>query len=281
MINWSELLFAHRQATIPDAHNIKDWEEFYHDCSGKSRLVITAGDSWTYGDSLGEQRLDQVYGRLVSEQLDADWINIGSRGRSNSWILRSLQYLAPRVKTRYKEVIAIVTMTENCRDVETSYTFPLDYFELFSKTGDTPAFYEAVLAATESYWMNQLQDIQKSDCQIIVGHNFVWHDLNTMPGIQLLESNWIEKIADYQKRDRPIKAKLVTGWIFDTMLAIHQSVPGSKAVFQQWALPYIDLANQVNAWLEASDLNNKGMSKHPVAQGHKIWADYILTHVEK
>ena len=279
MINWTELLFAHRQATIPDAHNLKDWEEFYHDCSGKSRLVITAGDSWTYGDYLGEQRLEQVYGRLVSKQLDADWINIGSRGRSNSWILKILQFLAPRATYRYQEVVVIVTLTENGRDVEASYTFPFDYHGLFSQTGDSPVFYDAVLDGAESYWMYQLQDIQKSGCRLIVGHNFAWHNLNTMPGIELLESNWIEKIADYQKRDRPIKAKLVTGWIFDTMETIHKLVPASKTVFHQWALPYIDLANQVNSWLENSDLNNPGASKHPVAQGHKIWADYILTNI--
>lgn len=273
-------MFAHRQATIPNAHTIKDWEEFYHDCSGKQRLVITAGDSWTYGDSLGDARLQQIYGRLISQALDADWINIGGRGRSNSWILKMLQFLAPRATNKYREVIVVVTMTENGRDVETAYTFPFAYFETFTQIGDKPAFYDAVLDGAEAYWMHQLQDIQRSGCQIIVGHNFAWHNLNTMPGIKLLDSNWIEKIADYQQRDRPIKAKLVTGWIFDNVQqAMRQMIPISKSVFQQWALPYLDLANQVNSWLDSSNLNNSGASKHPVAQGHKIWADYILTNV--
>lgn len=279
MIDWTKILFDWRQATIPDSRNLTDWEEYYHDCSGKDRLVITAGDSWTYGDYLGEERLQQVYGRLVSRAVDADWINIGSRGRSNSWFLKALQYLAPLVKPHYQEVIVIVTMTENGRDVETGYTFPFDYHGLYNQTGDIPAFYDAVLDGAEAHWMQQLQNIKKSGCRLIVGHNFAWHNLNTMPGIQLLDSNWIEKIADYQRRDRPIKAKLVTGWIFDTMQAVHQMVPGSKAVYQQWALPYIDLANQVNSWLVDSDLNNPGGSKHPKAKGHEIWADYILTNV--
>jgi len=278
-MNWSKILLDWRAENVPDSHNLVDQEEYYHDCSGKDCLVITAGDSWTYGVSLGEQRLNSVYGRLVSRKLDADWINIGSRGRSNSWILKSLQYLAPLVASHYQEVVVIVTMTENGRDIETSYTFPFDYHSKFKNLGDVPEFYDAILNGAEQYWMQQLQDIQKTGCQIIVGHNFVWHDLNTMPGIQLLDSNWIEKIADNQGRDRPIRAKLVTGWIFDTVQVVHKLVPASKTVFQQWALSYIDLANQVNSWLDDSDLNNRGASKHPVAQGHKIWADYILTNI--
>jgi len=277
--DWTKLLFDWRQATVPDSHNLQDWEEYYHDCPGKDRLVITAGDSWTYGDTLPD-RLNQVYGRLVSKSLDADWINIGSRGRSNSWFLKSLQYLAPLVKDHYKEVVVIVTMTENGRDVETGYTFPFDYHALFAQIGDQPAFYDAVLDSAEAYWIQQLQNIQKSGCRVIVGHNFAWHNLNTMSEITILRDNWIEKLADYQKRDRPIKAKLVTGWIFDTVKTLHQMVPVSKSIFQAWALPYIDLANQVNSWLNDSDLNNKAMSKHPVPLGHEIWANYILTNIK-
>jgi len=280
VIDWTKILFDWRQVTVPDSRNLTDWEEYYHDCAGKDCLVITAGDSWTYGDSLGDCRLEQVYGRLVSQALDADWINIGSRGRSNSWILKSLQFLAPLVAAQYKKVVIIVTMTENGRDVEASYTFPFDYHGLFNQIGDVSGFYDAVLDGAEAYWIEQLQDIQKSGCEIIVGHNFAWHNLNTMPGIKILDSNWIEKIADYQKRDRPIKSKLVTGWIFDVIQTIHLIVPASKAVFQQWAIPYIDLANQVNLWLDASDLNNQGASKHPKAKGHEIWADYILTNIK-
>lgn len=280
MTDWTKLLFDWRQATVPDSHNLKDWEEYYHDCSSKDRLVITAGDSWTWGDTLPD-RLNQVYGRLVSKSLDADWINIGSRGRSNSWILSALQYLAPLVKGHYKEVIVIVTMTENGRDVETGYMFPFDFHQLYEHVGDCPAFYDAILDGAEQYWMQQLQDIQKSGCRIIVGHNFAWHNLNTMPGITILRDNWIEKLADYQNKDRPIKAKLVTGWIFNTIKTVHLMVPASQLVFKAWALPYIDLANQVNKWLDSSDLQSKATSsKHPVPLGHEIWANYILTNVK-
>jgi hypothetical protein len=42
----------------------------------------------------------------------------------------------------------------------------------------------------------------------------------------------------------------------------------------------IDQAAKVNDWLDTSDLNNKVASKHPVAHGHQIWADYIINNIK-
>lgn len=280
MIDWSKLLFDWRQATVPDSHNLTDWEEYNHDCAGRDHVVVTVGDSWTWGDSLPD-RLDQVYGRLVSQQLGADWINIGGRGRSNSWVLKSLMYLSTLLPQHYSKTTVIVTLTENAREFETTYTFPHDYKQTFDTHGDTPEFYEALLSAARDFWIDQIQQVQQNlGTKIIVGNNFVWHDLNKLDAVKL-ESNWIELIGEHQQRAKPTRTNLVTGWIFDKVQVVSQMVPVSKSVYQTWALPYIDRANQVNAWLMGSDLNNKAMSKHPVPLGHKIWADYILTHINK
>ena len=70
----------------------------------KSTLVISAGDSWTFGDSLGTiernkfqddylARSTQVYGRLVADELSADWINYGHCGGNNLSVLRVLSNL--------------------------------------------------------------------------------------------------------------------------------------------------------------------------------------------
>lgn len=67
----------------------------------KKTLVIAAGDSWTFGDSLGtiEQnrliddfnaRFTQVYGRLVADELDADWLNYGFCGGNNLSVITFL-----------------------------------------------------------------------------------------------------------------------------------------------------------------------------------------------
>ena len=50
-------------------------------------LVVTVGDSWTWGADLdSDLRLQQVYGNLVSHHLSADFLNLGQSGSNNFFI---------------------------------------------------------------------------------------------------------------------------------------------------------------------------------------------------
>jgi|APSaa5957512535_1039671.scaffolds.fasta_scaffold104261_1 hypothetical protein len=82
-----------------DWRNSEQNAEFYIK-RGKKNLVVTIGDSWTFGDSLGSiadtqeddfnSRSTQVYGRYLADELNADWVNCGYCGRSNSKIIEKL-----------------------------------------------------------------------------------------------------------------------------------------------------------------------------------------------
>jgi hypothetical protein len=77
----------------------QDVPEFYIN-NNKETLVITIGDSWTWGDSLGsiphtdtddlDARQTQVYGKHIADELNADWINCGYCGWGNIRIIRKL-----------------------------------------------------------------------------------------------------------------------------------------------------------------------------------------------
>jgi hypothetical protein len=64
---------------------------------GSDQLVISIGDSWTWGDSLGnislgavddtEARKNNCYGRIIADEIGADWLNFGFCGWGNSKIL--------------------------------------------------------------------------------------------------------------------------------------------------------------------------------------------------
>jgi len=67
----------------------------------RPNLVISVGDSWTFGDSLGtiahdkdiddyDARLAQCYGRRLADHLDADWFNWGKCGGGNLDIVCAL-----------------------------------------------------------------------------------------------------------------------------------------------------------------------------------------------
>jgi hypothetical protein len=66
-------------------------------------LLVTIGDSWTWGDSLGkcryghdddlEARKNQCFGKTMSQELEADWLNIGFCGAGNGYIIKCLDDL--------------------------------------------------------------------------------------------------------------------------------------------------------------------------------------------
>lgn len=67
------------------------------------------------------------------------------------------------------------------------------------------------------------------------------------------------------------------GWIFDTVIKINAigNFPAADA-FKQWSLSRIEMATRVNEWLDASPLNYKAATKHPVPEGHALWAAHIV-----
>ena len=67
-------------------HCVDDQREIIsEDISGKSTLLVTIGDSWTWGDGI-DNRVNNVYGRRLSNMLNSDWINIAWPGTANNWI---------------------------------------------------------------------------------------------------------------------------------------------------------------------------------------------------
>lgn len=270
-----------------DPNKPADLVDPYHvEINNKDTLVVTIGDSWTWGDSL-EKRLDEVYGKLLSTHYDADWVNIGGCGYSNSWILLCAHLIASQSAklAKYKQVVFVITLTENGRDIQGYSSRPFDYISAYQKLAGSTKLYDCALTDIENEWYNnivKLGNLVGNNTKIVLGQNFVWHSnlaAIAHPSIIVLEDNWIEVLADYQKMHRPIRTNLVTGWIFDSINTINAILNIKNTTpFKSWSLPYIDLANQVNEWLDLSNLNNKKASKHPRALGHRIWADYIIQH---
>jgi hypothetical protein len=147
-------------------------------------------------------------------------------------------------------------------------------------------FYETLLTDIEKYWVRQIDSfLEKIDSRfkVVLTQNFVWNlevERQLKDRVKFLDLNWIECLADSQQLPRPIRTNLVTGWIFDLVDSVHNILNISdKTEFKMWSLPYLDRANQVNKWLDSSPMNHKKASKHPNAEGHGVWADYIMKNL--
>jgi hypothetical protein len=84
--------------------NSRDNRLFFVDCN-KNTLLLTVGDSWTWGDSLGDvstrYRSNHVYGKYLSDYLNADWINYGYCGGGNNDTLLGLDLILQYVIDDY------------------------------------------------------------------------------------------------------------------------------------------------------------------------------------
>jgi lysophospholipase L1-like esterase len=285
-MNWTELFTSWEKLYNADEVDLSYYDI---DIQNKDTLIVCLGDSWTWGDSLGESRTQQFYARHLANHYDADFINVGFRGYSNSWTLYIGEKLLKEVKKlNYHRVIVAITLTENARDFKSAFAFRFDFAKHFVTHGISDESYESVLTNTQHFWQKQIiRMIAQSDdrFKFFVGQNFVWHDFyNTLEHDSLVTTNinWIELLADYQNMPRPIRTNMVTGFVFGQINLINQLADiKDTAVYKKWIIPYIDRAQLVNQWLDSSPLNNKKASKHPTALGHELWAKHIIESLER
>ena len=283
-MNWIDLLVNYALSHQPNY----DSKHFHSVINEKKHLVLCLGDSWTFGGGLdAKDRLDQIYGKLIADHYNADLINIGCPGYSNSWILLLGQFLAPLLKkTSYEKIYIIITLTENGRDILTPSGFQFNYIEFFQKNSMAEDSYYKLLVEVQKNWIRLISNIKsESDHRttLFVGQNFVWHELyNEIANTEsiITDKNWIELLADYQNLERPIRTNLVCGFVFDTLTNINKIARiSNQEVFKNFCLPYIEKAMLVNQWLDSSKLNSKKGSKHPTALGHRLWADHIINSI--
>jgi len=86
--------------------------------NGSKTLVVTVGESWTWGsditvDNDKETRLSKVYGRLIAEQLNSDWLNLSLPGAGNFWIANTVgEFINISGMLEYDKIYLICTLTE-------------------------------------------------------------------------------------------------------------------------------------------------------------------------
>jgi hypothetical protein len=234
---------------------------YHYKSRDSDRLIITVGDSWTYGDSLGktrvrngqddtEYRLDHVYGNLLTEQLNADWMNLALPGASNYCMLNWLGQLLDH-RYKYSNVTCIITLTEAGRHEEINWARG----ELLQ-----PALKNIV---AKTYTMVKEMRLRFPRVVFKVAHNFT----DSLPGYGVIEQSWIEVLTNQLiQNDTYI---VVSDHI--RQLNYEHTYPDTVEVIDR-ALKRIDI-------LDACDYCCREDSRHPNEQGHHLWANYLATQI--
>jgi lysophospholipase L1-like esterase len=234
----------------------------YH---GRNKLLITVGDSWTYGDSLGktkvrngvddtEYRLNNVFGSLLAEDLEANWINLALPGGSNAWMLDNLELLLSTLKE--EDVTCIITLTESGRHEE---------LKLIDRSLHTQ---QKVLEAILQHTYNRIENIKQRypEYKFITAHNFT--DPLT-PDSCAVPMTWLEVMLNEYISER-------------THIVVSDYIKhmNYESRFPD-VLEIIDKANKRVKLMDNCIYCNSEDTRHPTNAGHYVWAKYLKECIEE
>jgi lysophospholipase L1-like esterase len=246
--------------------NIPAWSRvhnpYHYQSCDSTKLVITVGDSWTYGDSLGktqvrngiddtEYRLAHVYGNLISKKLQADWINLALPGISNRQMFIWLEQLLSR-HIYNSNTICIITLTESGRHDELDWLDP--------KVPTLQANLESMVDKTYT-WISEMQKRHPA-IKFVVAHNF--SDSRITNRVSVTDCNWLEILINKQIQN-------------GTHVVVSEHV--KQLNYNHTYIDTPDIIDRAIARvniLDSCDYCYTQDSRHPNEEGHKLWANYLL-----
>lgn len=244
---------------------------YHEDIRGTDTLLVTVGDSWTWGDSLdgidpvdkidSPKRLVSVYGYHLKNLLNnCDWINIAYPGTANQFIVDSAErFIEISKKTNYKKIILSVGLTDYGRDVY-CHRYPNE------------SIHSRFISREAEHFKKLSKITEYSNINVIVGRNFTNTFLeNTQLVKHLLPNRWVDVSAEHWKPE-------------STPPVCYSTILGKDVILtrddKQWLLDNIvPGAESMIKFLNECPLHYKKATKHPNEQCHQLWANYIYNYI--
>ena len=248
----------------------------------KKNLVITIGDSWTWGADLcdeedTETRLKHVFGSTVANELSADFLNLGQSGACNLHAVQKVRELKTIIPLlNYEKIFVICTYTEACRSIDGEYDKKVDYVSMF-QTHD----FRDILAFNNGLFQNEIVELEQQfpHVKLLAGTTFV-EPIGMDARLHLLSKTWTEIYNEKIIQQDYIKpCYIVSHWVFDRLrnFIISFNPDINRVELNDWMITLLDQANLRKEFT----LNQKyfaGIS-HPLKPGHDVWARYILENL--
>ena len=263
------------------------WKSFDFVTSGSTTLVVTIGESWTWGDSLGKTkhtiyddkkfRLANVYGGQLANMINADFLNIAAPGQSNLWISTHFKLLMDNIdQFQYNNIIVILTLTEVGREFNGDLDQQRDYMTALKDISNLDSF----LHILSSYITKDILSVDTTNIKLLVGTNFI--DSNYSPSLNVLDKSWVNVIADELQQTIPDNnCYTVLSWVFERFHGLLEFTPDyKKEDFLSDMLINMEKADMVTDFLLSSKFNYNQASKHPTPEGHTLWANYLFNKLK-
>ena len=280
------------QHTLPDYFSIADRHSSWHQTPvntfnfvdrASDTLIVTVGDSWTWGSDLAESnsddalRLRHLYGNTLSGELNTDWLNLGLSATRNFWLAGMVEELAQLIpQLTYQHIHVICVFTGVGRWFHTQYDRYIHYPTWVMNNITCALDYNALLLKFNQDCVNRIQQALNPHTHVNVkfGTNFVDPmGFDHIPQHQVLTTPWYRVMG--------CDDGLVSGVCMDgikALLRMPEVITHTEKLdyFKEWILDIIPRSEKRNEMLKDAA---KFRNYHPLAPGHRQWAEYLLTQL--
>ena len=248
-------------------------------------LIVTVGDSWTWGSDISESnsddacRLKHLYGNILSEELNTDWLNLGLSATSNFWLTHMVEELGQLIpQIDYEKIHVICVFTGAGRWFYTQYDRYIHYPTWVMDNVTCAQDYDHLLIKFNQDCVKRIHQALDPYHNVSVkfGTNFVDPiGFDIVPSSQLLPHPWYRVMGCDDGQQSGVCMDGVKA-----LLRMPEVVTGVEKLryFKEWILNIIPYSEKRNHMLEDSV---KFRNYHPLAQGHQQWAQYLLTQLER
>lgn len=277
----NQLLQTH--FTLPNpgiSHHDVGFNPFNFIDRNQDTLLVTFGDSWTYGDDLTpnndrEYRLENVFGNQLSKRIGADYLNLAVPGSGNQWTPVLFEEFV-QLELEYKHIVAIITFTEVGRDFDGWFDRDVDYASWLKINIHTSQDYTKFLQWQNNQIASKIVELadQIPGLKLLVSSNFV-DPIGLEPfGSQRLDKTWLEV---YRGKMDDV-CYFVSPYIIEkyrSVLELEWSL--DKTTWLEWANKCLVQSEQRLDIIKDPQYF-RGLY-HPLIEGHRAWADYLETQI--
>lgn len=263
-------------------------------------LVVSIGDSWSWGADLTQQklvdlhidrtsddeyRIKNVFGNILADRLNADFLCLGESGAGNWHIAKKIQELcAIQRYLTYDKIIVVGILTETGRDYNSHNDITVDYRSWLLTHINAADDYNNFLAFINQQIASTIYaEIMKFDTRyhFIFGTNFVDAIGFDMLNHWWLPKTWTQVICDNRNVDYlPDRCYVVFPWVIQKFESVFDMAPElDRNTWLQWINDVTQRAIIRSKLLPHDDVEFARLL-HPLAKNHLIWADYIHGRID-
>lgn len=260
---------------------------YHEEIRGSDTLLITIGDSWTWGDNLGNVdshrlrddpifRTQNIFGAVVSRTLGWDFLMLAYPGCSNVWMHDQLAKYLPTLVDRYARVVCVVTLTELGREII--------YDDLWCRNTHGATDLQSFLTVYEANMLDSFRVIEQQFPQVNVtmARNFTHTFSSNLTRVRdHLPDTWTDVLARAQTgQPYPFPVRMLSQLSLKPLIQFLRR----NQLLDKFKPDLIDLciiSESALDWLDASKFHSNKATRHPTVEGHRLWAEYLVSHLDK